>query len=112
MSGAWLDIGALAEIPIQGARVVKTAQGCIAVFRPTADTAFALEDRCPHKAGPLSQGIVHGNAVTCPLHNWAISLESGAALGADTGQVRSFAVRIAQGRVLLDLATFAPRAAA
>lgn len=112
MSTPWLDIGALTDIPIQGARVVKTPQGCIAVFRPTADTTFALDDACPHQAGPLSQGIVHGNAVTCPLHNWVISLESGAALGADVGQVRRFAVRITQGRILLDLSPIAARVAA
>jgi len=112
MSANWMDIGALADIPVQGARVVKAGKICIAVFRPTADSAFALEDSCPHKAGPLSQGIVHGNAVTCPLHNWVISLESGEALGADEGQVRTFALRLADGRILLDLAAFAARAAA
>lgn len=112
MNGNWLDIGALSSIPIQGARVVKTVQGCIAVFRPTQDTAFALEDRCPHKAGPLSQGIVHGNSVTCPLHNWVISLETGAAMGADEGAVRRFPLRIVAGRLLLDLAACAPRVAA
>ncbi len=112
MSPNWLDIGALDSIPVQGARVVKTAKGCVAVFRPTAETAFALEDRCPHKAGPLSQGIVHGNAVTCPLHNWVISLETGAALGADEGQVRTYPLRIVGGRLLLDVGAFAARAAA
>ncbi len=112
MSGTWLDIGALASIPVQGARVVKTDHGCIAVFRPSADTVFALEDRCPHKAGPLSQGIVHGNAVTCPLHNWVINLETGSALGADEGSVRTYPLRIANGRVLMDLSASATRAAA
>lgn len=112
MSGTWLDIGALAAIPVQGARVVKTDHGCIAVFRPSADAVFALEDKCPHKDGPLSQGIVHGNAVTCPLHNWVISLETGLALGADEGSVRSFPLRIVNGRVLMDLSAAATRAAA
>jgi nitrite reductase (NADH) small subunit len=112
MSGSWLDIGALDSIPVQGARVVKAAQGCIAVFRPSRDAVFALEDRCPHKAGPLSQGIVHGNAVTCPLHNWVINLETGSAMGADEGAVRTFPLRIANGRILIDLAAFTARAAA
>ena len=62
-----------------------TPQGKIAVFRTADDQVFAIEDRCPHKGGPLSQGIVHGAAVTCPLHNWVISLETGKALGADEG---------------------------
>lgn len=112
MSGFWVDVGALADIPVQGARVVKTAEGCIAVFRPTEDSAYALEDRCPHKAGPLSQGIVHGLSVTCPLHNWVISLETGAALGADEGKVPTVELRIAGGRLLLNLAARARRFAA
>jgi len=111
MSG-WIDIGALDEIPVQGARVVKTARGCIAVFRPCAESAFALDDKCPHKAGPLSQGIVHGNAVTCPLHNWVISLETGLAQGADEGMVKTYPLRVAGGRLLLSLADCAKREAA
>ena len=81
----WTDIGALDQIPRRGARVVRSAQGCVAVFRTADDQAFALEDRCPHKGGPLSQGIVHGKAVTCPLHNWVSELETGEAQGADEG---------------------------
>ena len=108
----WIDIGALEDIPVAGARVVKTPQGCIAVFRPSADEAFALEDKCPHKAGPLSQGIVHGNAVTCPLHNWVIDLASGEAQGADEGKARTFPLRVSGGRMLLDLGALKPRVAA
>jgi len=98
----WVDIGPLDAIPIQGARVVKSETGCIAVFRTAANEAFAMDDRCPHKGGPLSQGIVHGKAVTCPLHNWVIDLETGAAQGADNGQVKTIALRIEAGRILLD----------
>lgn len=112
MTKEWLDVGALDSIPVRGARVVKTEWGCVAVFRPSETTAFALEDRCPHKAGPLSQGIVHGNAVTCPLHNWVISLETGQAQGADEGQVRTIPLRVAGGRILMDFSAFAPRLAA
>ena len=86
MDKAWIDIGAIDDIPLQGARVVKTPLGCLAVFRTADDTVFALEDRCPHKNGPLSQGIVHDRFVTCPLHNWVISLETGQAQGADEGE--------------------------
>jgi nitrite reductase (NADH) small subunit len=64
----FIDIAALNDIPHQGARVVKTQSGCIAVFRTADDQVFAIDDRCPHKGGPLSEGIVHGTAVTCPLH--------------------------------------------
>ena len=97
----WIDVGALADIPVRGARVVKTPTGCIALFRTATDQAFAIEDRCPHKGGPLSQGIVHGQSVTCPLHNWSIDLQSGNALGADVGNVKTVALKIKSGRLLL-----------
>ena len=97
----WLDIAALDDVPRRGGRVLRLQQGCIAVFRTVDDQVFALEDRCPHKQGPLSQGIVHGVSVTCPLHNWVISLESGEAQGADSGHVATFATRVEGGRILL-----------
>ncbi len=108
----WVDIGPLDAIPIRGARVVKSAAGCIAVFRTAADEAFALDDRCPHKGGPLSQGIVHGKAVTCPLHNWVISLETGDAQGADSGRVETIALKIEAGRILLKSSAISSRRAA
>ncbi|SMO46118.1 nitrite reductase small subunit NirD [Paracoccus laeviglucosivorans] len=98
----FVDIGALADIPAQGARLVKTAQGCIAVFRTADDRVFALDDRCPHKGGPLSEGIVHGTSVTCPLHNWVFDMNTGAAQGADDGAVRTYDIRVQQGRILID----------
>ena len=82
----WIEIGALKDIPRLGARVVRTASGNIAVFRTESDEVFALDDRCPHKGGPLSQGIVHGHAVACPLHNWVIDLATGEPTGADAGK--------------------------
>lgn len=101
---AWFDIGTIDEIPLRGARCVATPQGRIGVFRTVDDRVFAIEDHCPHKGGPLSQGIVHGAAVTCPLHNWVISLETGKALGADEGAVRTIPVKVENGRVALSLA--------
>lgn len=98
----WIDIGAIEDIPRQGARLVKTPSGCIAVFRTADGDVFAINDKCPHRGGPLSQGIVHGNAVTCPLHNWVIDLQTGSALGADEGGVKTYQVRCESGRVLLD----------
>ena len=63
-----------------GARRVSRAQGMdVAVFRNDKDEIFALLDRCPHKGGPLSQGIVFGTSVACPLHNWTIGLCNGQA---------------------------------
>jgi len=100
---AWFDIGAIDDIPQRGARCVKTPQGKIAVFRTHDDRIFAIDDHCPHKGGPLSQGIVHGAAVTCPLHNWVISLETGKALGADEGAVRTIPVRVEGRRISIAL---------
>lgn len=97
----FVDIGTLDDIPRQGARVIRTAQGCVAVFRTLDDRVFALDDRCPHKGGPLSEGMVHGDRVTCPLHNWVFDMNSGAAQGADEGAVRTWPVRVEQGRVLI-----------
>ena len=108
----WTDIGALDDIPRQGARVVKTAQGCVAVFRTAEDQVFAMADRCPHKGGPLSEGIVHGQSVTCPLHAWVFSLETGQAQGADAGAVATYPARVEAGRVLLDIHRIARQVAA
>lgn len=111
ISGEWIDIGGLEDIPVRGARVVKTPGVDIAVFRTADDKVFAIEDRCPHKGGPLSQGIVQGTAVTCPLHNWVISLESGEAQGADTGCTRKIAVQLKDGRILLSWSAITMKAA-
>ena len=108
----FVDIGPLDAIPRQGARVVKTAQGCVAVFRTMDDQVFALEDRCPHKSGPLSEGIVHGTSVTCPVHSWGVDMNSGAAQGADEGRVQTYAVRVQQGRILVDATLIRARSAA
>lgn len=104
---AWIEIGLVKEIPQKGARIVKTPFGCMAVFRTEEDDVFAIEDRCPHEGGPLSNGIVHGRAVTCPLHNWVISLENGEAQGADEGHVATYGVRVEDGRIFVDATTLA-----
>ncbi len=102
MTGEWLDIGWVEEIPLRGSRTIQVAGGeDIAVFRTGEDSVFALVDRCPHKHGRLSQGIVHGGAVACPLHNWRISLSTGQALGEDRGCTPTVPVKISGGRVLL-----------
>ena len=108
----FVDIGSLDDIPRQGARLVRTAQGCVAVFRTADDRVFALNDRCPHKGGPLSEGIVHGTAVTCPLHNWVFDLNTGQAQGADDGAVGTYAVRVQGGRILIDASLIRRSAAA
>jgi nitrite reductase (NADH) small subunit len=107
-----VDIGRLSAIPRRGARVLETAAGPIAVFRTSDDRVFALRDRCPHRGGPLSQGIVHGTCVTCPLHDWVIELATGTARAPDEGAVETFAVHVERGRVLLDVASTPASAAA
>ena len=98
----WTRVCAIDDIPVAGARVVRVAgQPDVALFRTLDDKVFALHDRCPHKAGPLSQGIVHGARVTCPLHNWVIELDSGRAVEPDVGATACFSVRIEGREVLL-----------
>jgi nitrite reductase (NADH) small subunit len=109
---SWTDIGALDDIPRQGARLLKTAFGCVAVFRTATDRVYALDDRCPHKGGPLSEGIVHGEAVTCPLHAWVFDLNTGTAQGADEGQIATYPVRLDGTRVLIDASRLVARQAA
>lgn len=99
----WLIVGKLSDIPRQGARVINAPGGNIAVFRTVDDEVFALRDRCPHKGGPLSQGIVHGKKVACPLHDWKIQLDSGIAAAPDEGCAASFPVRVVDGVVELSL---------
>lgn len=107
----WIEIGRLDDIPRRGARCVNTPIGRIAVFRTADDDVFAIEDRCPHQDGPLSQGIVHGAQVTCPLHNWVFSLETGLAQGADEGAVRTFALRRDGERIFMDVSMMLAAAA-
>jgi nitrite reductase (NADH) small subunit len=99
----WTDIGLEDEVPARGARRFMIGETPIAVFRSGDGGVFALMDQCPHKKGPLSEGIVHGRAVSCPLHAWVISLETGEAQGADSGCTTTFPVRIEDGRLLVDI---------
>lgn len=102
MIAEWLDIGWLNEIPVRGARTLAVAGGEeIAVFRTGDNRVFALLNRCPHKGGPLSQGIVHGHSVACPLHNWNIALATGAAQGDDKGCTPTIPTKVVSGRVLI-----------
>lgn len=107
----WTKICLVTDIPVLGARRVARPQGMdVAVFRNDQDQVFALLDRCPHKGGPLSQGIVFGTSVACPLHNWAIGLKDGCAHAPDEGCTQAFSVKVAHGEVHLnsvELATLA-----
>lgn len=108
---SWIDIGHIDDIPLRGARVVKTPVGCVGLFRTGEAEVFAASNSCPHKGGPLSEGIVHGQKVTCPLHNWVFDLNTGAAVGEDA-RIATYPVRLDAGRILLDGAAVGKRSAA
>jgi len=103
----WHALCNLADIPLLGARVVSHPEGDIALFRTADDLVFALRDKCPHKGGPLSQGLVHGHGetarVTCPLHGWNLALATGEACAPDVGCARKFPARISDGQVWIEL---------
>lgn len=99
----WIDICLLSDIPLCGARKIKTAFGCVALFHTSENEVFAVSDQCPHKGGPLSEGIVHGQSVTCPLHNWVFDLNTGKAVG-ENGSIKTFPVQVRGGRVFVDAA--------
>ncbi|MBI2749799.1 MAG: nitrite reductase small subunit NirD [Burkholderiales bacterium] len=107
----WTPVCRVEDIPVLGARRVARDQGLdVAVFRNDAGEVFALLDRCPHKGGPLSQGIVFGTSVACPLHNWTIGLCSGQAAAPDEGSTPTFAVQVVDGQVSLKTAELASHA--
>ena len=108
---AWIEVGRLDDIPRLGARVVRGTHGDVAVFRSAADEVFALADRCPHRGGPLSQGIVFGTRVACPLHDWVVELKTGTAVAPDVGCTDTYPVRVEGGVVWLRLGAARPGAA-
>jgi nitrite reductase (NADH) small subunit len=99
----WIKICELDDIAPKGSRVVASEQGDIALFRTDDNRVFALYDKCPHKGGPLSQGMVHGDTVSCPLHGWKIDLSNGVAMAPDKGCAKSVEVRLEDGSVWLAL---------
>lgn len=105
---SWLDIGGIDDIPVRGARRLTVASEPVAVFRIGGDEVFAIDDKCPHAGGPLSEGIVHGDCVTCPLHNWVICLRDGKAQGPDEGQTKRYPIRVVEKRLLLGVAASPP----
>ncbi|MEX1166101.1 MAG: nitrite reductase small subunit NirD [Hydrogenophaga sp.] len=108
---SWTLICKIDDIPVLGSRRVSREQGMdVAVFRNDKDEVFALLDRCPHKGGPLSQGIVFGTSVACPLHNWTIGLCDGQASAPDEGCTPRFAVKVEAGEVFLNAGELASHA--
>jgi nitrite reductase (NADH) small subunit len=107
----WTPICKVHDIPVLGSRRVSREQGMdVAVFRNDKDEVFAMLDRCPHKGGPLSQGIVFGTSVACPLHNWTIGLCDGQASAPDEGCTPRFAIQVVEGEVFLDAEELATHA--
>ncbi len=99
----FIEVGKLEDIPQLGSRVISTVAGDVAVFRTSDDEVFALKDSCPHQGGPLSQGIVHGKKVTCPLHNWVIQLEDGEVIAPDEGCAAKYPVKVENNIVFVQL---------
>jgi len=103
MTMEWIEVGQVEDIPVLGSRLVNTQKGQIALFRAKDGAVFALHNRCPHRNGPLSEGIVHDHKVTCPLHNWVIDLESGHAQAPDNGCTPTVPVKIEGKAVYLQI---------
>jgi len=99
----WIEVGTIEDIPKLGSRVVEGPDGDIAIFRNSKDEIFALRDQCPHKQGPLSQGIVHDKTVTCPLHNWKIELDSGVVKAPDEGCAGKYDTKVDGDKILLSI---------
>jgi nitrite reductase (NADH) small subunit len=111
IAAAWTPICRVEDIPVLGSRRVERERGLdVAIFRNDQDAVFALLDRCPHKGGPLSQGIVFGTHVACPLHNWTIGLCDGQASAPDEGCTPKFSVKVEEGQVYLDAHELATQA--
>ncbi len=109
-SERWYAVGGEADIPARGARVVEAEGGRVAIFRTSDGALRAIDDRCPHRGGPLSEGLVSGDTVSCPLHGICFSLESGHAIEPDTGRVTVFPLRVVDGRVEIALGHASARA--
>ena len=94
----WYPVSDVNVIPVREGRRVIYGDHEVALFN-LGNEYLAVDNRCPHKAGPLADGIVAGKAVFCPLHNWKINLENGCALSGGNGQVRTYPVKIVNGHV-------------
>ena len=100
----WREICALEDIPARGARRLRLGDKEVAIFRTARNEVYAINNLCPHKGGPLSEGIVHDTAVTCPLHSMVIDLTTGVARGEDRGCVQTYPVEVREsGKVYLGL---------
>ena len=103
----WVRVTLAGTVPLREGRAVTLAGREIAIFN-LGDRFLATDNRCPHKGGPLCDGIVTGASVVCPLHTWKISLETGGVerSGANAGAgmaIATYPVRIEDGVIALEL---------
>lgn len=105
----WYQACAVDDIPVRGAVRLDNGHRTIALFKNSKNQLRAIDNACPHKGGPLSDGIVHGDCVTCPLHNWQINLESGEVAGSDVGLVNTYPVKVVQDMVYVEIPTHSTR---
>ncbi|MFC4767469.1 nitrite reductase small subunit NirD [Effusibacillus consociatus] len=103
MEAVKVEVATLEELPVQTGRVVKLNGREIAVFRLSSGEVRAVENRCPHKGGPLAEGIVSGEYVFCPLHDWKIDLKDGQVQAPDTGCVTTYKVDVIGNKVYISM---------
>lgn len=104
-STVWLDAGTIDELPRPGARQLRTPQGNIALFRTGSDAIHAVADACPHRGGPLSQGMVYGERVHCAMHGLNLDLASGIAVAPDCGCAPVYPVRLEGRRIFVGMSS-------
>ena len=102
---SWIRITHAENIPLREGRAVTVGDQEVAIFN-LGEKFLAVSNRCPHRGGPLADGIVSGDSVVCPLHAWKVCLSSGAIKRPSEMHtcVRSFPVRVVDGIVLLQIA--------
>ena len=93
-------LGPLSDIPPGEGRVYSVSGRNIAVFRTRLGPVYAVQAECPHRGGPLADGLIGGTTLICPLHSWKFDLATGQALFGDCG-VRTFPVRIDEGEQIV-----------
>lgn len=98
------NLGSLSRIPVGEGRAFQVEGATIAVFRTRGGKIFATQAFCPHRGGPLSDGLVGADRVICPLHAYTFDLESGCAEGLRCGRLTTYAVTLNErGEMLLSL---------
>ncbi|MFW7381538.1 MAG: nitrite reductase small subunit NirD [Oligoflexus sp.] len=90
----WYLIGTIHDIPRQGAQLLQFGDRQLGIFRTYQDEFYAINAQCPHAGGPLTEGLIHGHYVSCPLHDWTINLKTGICQAPDEGQVSCYPLLI------------------